>query len=310
VPLDEAGQRARYAPPMAARPASVVVPAYNEADHIERLLHSLADAANSIPLQVIVVCNGCTDATESIARSFKDVEVVVSDQAAKHVALNMGDNIAGDAFPRLYADADVLIEADSVHRLIEALSCDQVRAVGPRVVYDLARCPWMVQAYIRTAERLPFNEFWHSSHLQGRGVYGTNRAGRSKFDRFPALRSDDGFFDLMFDEVERVVVDDAVVRIACPDTTAALLRNQTRVIAGYDELIAWMEVHHPERQSVFLGEQGKGWKDLHLWLQSRFARELVNGTAATDAVGYASIECLSRANSLLHRTLGRQINWR
>lgn len=290
--------------------ASVVIPACNEEAHIGDLLRSLAAAAASRPIKVVVVCNGCTDRTESIARSFDGVDVLVLDSAAKHVALDAGDDAAGDAFPRFYADADIRIDARSVGALLDALATDEPKAAGPKIRYDLSQSPWVVASFFRTAERLPFNEFWQASHLQGRGIYGSNRAGRARFERFPAIRSDDGFFDMIFDDDERVIVEDAVVDVRCPTSVAQLLRNETRVVEGHRELVAWMHANLPGRPTGFEGEEGRGWLDVGLWRRSAFLRGLRDWPTLLDGVGYAAIAGLTHGSALIQRSLGYEIRWR
>jgi Glycosyl transferase family 2 len=290
--------------------ASVVIPAHDEAEHIGALLQSLLSASRSRPLRIVVVCNGCTDATEAIARSFDGVEVFAMPAPAKHAALNAGDDAAADVFPRLYVDGDLRIDPASLCELVAALETDAPKAVGPSTRYDLARSPWLVRAFLRTTERLPFNEFWHASHLQGRGLYGMNRAGRERFDRFPAIRSDDGFVDLHFDDDERAVLTTASAEVACPTTVGELIRNQTRVVEGNRELIAWMQAHRPDRPLRFEGDTNKGWVDAGLWWHSAFVQGLRRGTGLLDAIGYVLVETLSRCNALVHRSLGNEIRWR
>ncbi len=295
---------------MRAPSASVVIPAHNEAEHLGALLGSLESASTRCPLRVVVVCNGCTDATEEVARSFEGVVVVASEVPSKHAALNAGDDVAGDVFPRLYVDADVRIDPRSVCELVAALDTDRKAAAGPSTRYDLAQSPWLVRAFVRTSERLPFNEFWHAAHLQGRGCYGVSRAGRASFDRFPAIRSDDGFVDLLFDDEDRSVLTSAFAELPCPTSTVELLRNQTRVVEGYRELLDWMQVHRPDRQRRFVGDAQKGWRDAGLWRRSAFVQGLAHGTGALDAVGYVFVEAMARSNAWLHWTLGREVAWR
>ncbi|MDQ1577463.1 MAG: hypothetical protein QOE21_150, partial [Microbacteriaceae bacterium] len=87
---------------------SVIIPAHNEASVIERTLRPLADVANRGQLEVVVVCNGCTDETAELARNFTGVTVVEIDEASKSLALNVGDE-AATVWPRMYLDADVEI---------------------------------------------------------------------------------------------------------------------------------------------------------------------------------------------------------
>jgi glycosyltransferase involved in cell wall biosynthesis len=290
--------------------ASVVIPVHNEERHIRQLLESLQTASRSRPLSIVVVCNGCTDASEQIARTFDGVTVLVSDVPAKYAALNAGDEAANDVFPRLYVDGDIRIDPSSVCELLGALDDPGPMAVGPETRYDLTKSPWIVRAFFRTSERLPFNEYWQASHLAGRGVYGTNRAGREKFGSFPAIGSDDGFFDLQFDDSERVVLPRSTVELPCPRSTGELLRRQSRIVDGYHEFVEWAGAHHPDRQLRLEGTDGRGWLDLGLWRRSAFARGLRRGSGVLDAVGYGVVETLARLNVFLRRTLGVEIPWR
>ena len=261
---------------MRSERASIVIPACNEEEHLGGLLDSLVAAAGAAPaLDRRRVHALGTDRTEDVARAFSGVEVLVSEVAAKHAALNAGDDRAGDAFPRFYADGDIRIDLESMVRLLAALDVEAPRAGGSRVHYDLSHSPWLAGAFVRTNERLPFHEHWHATRLQGRGIYGTNRAGRARFDRFPAIRSDDGFFDLFFDDDERVVVDDASVTVSCPTERRSAPRNQTRVAEGFQELGAWSRaLNHPGGASRFEGADGKGWRDADLWRHSAFVAGL------------------------------------
>src|SRR6266853_6912404 len=91
---------------------SVVVPAHNERSVISRTMKTMTAGALPGELEVIVVCNGCTDDTAAIAANFgSPVRVIATKLVGKTVALNLGDK-AATAFPRVYADADVHITID------------------------------------------------------------------------------------------------------------------------------------------------------------------------------------------------------
>ena len=93
---------------------SVIIPAQNEARSIGRGLASLLDGLVDDELQIVVVCNGCTDDTAEIARRFgPPVEVVETPVASKSAALRRGEEIA-TGFPRFYVDADVELPLESL----------------------------------------------------------------------------------------------------------------------------------------------------------------------------------------------------
>ena len=82
------------------RLASVVVPACQEEATIERCLEALLCDARPGELDVVVVCNGCSDATAALARGVgarlgHRVDVLELDAASKAAALRAGDSAAG-----------------------------------------------------------------------------------------------------------------------------------------------------------------------------------------------------------------------
>ena len=56
--------------------ASVVIPAHDEAQVIGRTLRGVLDRTAAGRLEVVVVCNGCTDDTAEVARRFAGVRVI------------------------------------------------------------------------------------------------------------------------------------------------------------------------------------------------------------------------------------------
>ena len=120
-------------------PLSVIIPAHNEAAVIERCLRSLQAGAGRRPVQIVVVCNGCSDDTAAIARRVAPQAVVVdSPVASKHAALNLGDEIA-DHFPRCYVDADVVVSPGALDLVADALTGGSAVAAAPRPLFDLSR---------------------------------------------------------------------------------------------------------------------------------------------------------------------------
>src|SRR5260370_7459735 len=72
-------------------------------------------------MDIIVVANGCADATAEVAASFGPaVRVLTLPVACKHEALAAGDRAAA-GFPRIYVDADVELRLHDVRALAAAL---------------------------------------------------------------------------------------------------------------------------------------------------------------------------------------------
>jgi glycosyltransferase involved in cell wall biosynthesis len=294
--------------------ASVIVCAFNEEDHIGQLLEALTGDAGGIECKIIVVCNGCQDRTPDIARSFPGVIVEEIADASKHQALNVGDRLAGDVFPRLYADADITIDQQSITRLLQSLNVRRARAVAPSIYYRTTGKPWLVRSYYSTWPRIPNNADWASRHIAGRGVYGTNREGRTRFTDFPPLRADDYFFDLLFDESERITVDRAMAGITVPNSTRQLLRSLTRVRYGNLELKRWFAAYRPDQPIRDL--RGEGTRHTRLrrlastWLSSPLLAETLSATMFSYLLGYIIVEASARINIMCYRLTRRDVPWR
>jgi hypothetical protein len=187
---------------------SVAIPAHNEAAVIGRCLDALLDGLEPGELEVVLVCNGCTDDTADIVRSkWPSVRVIEITEASKPAALRMADEILV-TFPRIYLDADVSLPGTSARRLIEALRSGSSIAARPRSIWDDSRSDAFVRSYYRGLTRVQSGR----SSLWG-GVYGLSEKGRSRFSVFPDLIADDLFVDQQFSpsEIDMVDVDKPAV---------------------------------------------------------------------------------------------------
>ena len=219
------------------RPA-VIVPAHDEAATIAACLASVAAEGD---FDVVVVCNGCTDATAAVARSaVPRVRVVELPEAGKAAALNVGDReVAG--FPRVYVDADVVFAPGALRALIAAID-DGATAAAPCATVDTSGSCRAVRSYYAIWRRLGVVE----TGLCGSGVYALSASGRARFDDFPDLIADDLFVDQRFALDERVRVTPGVT-YAAPATLRALISRKTRVFAGNRQLARRGPTCHPDR---------------------------------------------------------------
>ena len=120
------------------RPVSVIIPAHNEARVIDRCLRSMHRGSVTGELEIIVVCNGCSDETAAVAgRSVPGVRVVDLEHASKSAALNAGDAIA-TRFPRFYVDADVEVAIEAIRATAAELSAARALCAAPRPKFELA----------------------------------------------------------------------------------------------------------------------------------------------------------------------------
>ena len=211
---------------------SVIVPARNESAVIARTLKTMIDGALQGELEVIVVCNGCSDDTAEIARRIGlPVRVIETESAGKSHALNLGDQ-AARSFPRIYVDADVIIPIGGVRILARHLSRDGILAAAPTPDIDLTGCSWWVRAFYDIRALLPSSR----EGIGGSGVYALSRAGRRRFERFPRITADDGYVRLHFKSHERATLATARSKVFAPRTIKDLIATKTRAHYGSFEL--------------------------------------------------------------------------
>jgi hypothetical protein len=198
---------------------SVVIPAHNEESVIGRCLGALTEGTAPGTLDVVVVCNGCTDDTARVARSVAAfVTVVEIREPSKVRALTVGDATAG-GFPRLYLDADVVLPGVSAVAVLRELTRDGVLAARAPVSYDTARCSPLVRRYYAARALVP----GLLCRLWGAGVYGLSEQGRARFGAWPDHVADDLFVDSLFTDEEIVIVETAPVVVSPPRTPQSLL---------------------------------------------------------------------------------------
>ena len=207
---------------------SVVVPAYNEAQALRRLLPELCRDAEGL-FEVFVVANGCTDGSAAVAREAcagPGGRVLETPVANKHRAMRLADEAAGPhAFPRFYVDADVEITARDLLLLAEALDDGALLAVAPERRIPDQGCPWTVRWFHEVWLRLPAIR----AGLFGRGVIGVSAEGHARLAALPELMGDDLAASLAFAAHERAVVPGARSVVHPPRTYRDLIRRRTRV---------------------------------------------------------------------------------
>jgi len=232
---DQVADHGRHdAAPECVPPISVVVPVHNEALILRRFLTALISGAAPHELDVIVVCNGCTDGSAEVARSIgPPVRVLEIPQASKIDALNAGDE-AAEALPRVYLDADVDVNVEAVRRVAEVLRSGQALVAAPTLTVDLRDSGWLVRAYYAVWLCLP----WVRDDIVGSGFYAVSAAGRQRFDRFPDVLGDDLWVSALFERHERRSVRDVTFTIRPPRTVRQLVRRRARAIHGNEEVRA------------------------------------------------------------------------
>lgn len=206
---------------------AVVIPAHNEEASILRTLRPLADLAASGRIEVIVVPNGCSDATASVAATMSGVQVQEIAIGSKASALNEGDRRA-TAWPRIYLDADIELSGESVLKVLDELTDSPWLAGRPSFVWVTDEASAAVRAFYRARGR--FTGF--SEHLWGAGVYALTHAGHDRLGEFPDVTGDDLYVDSLFEASEIVIVACPPARVRVPTDARSLLRTLRRVYRG------------------------------------------------------------------------------
>lgn len=231
---------AEYEPGESFPSGSIIIPAHNEASVMTATLTALAPIIGSV--EIVVVCNGCTDDTASVARRVAGVRVLELATPSKTAALNAGDQ-AASRWPRLYLDADIEISPVAVRILFERLGRGDILAARPASRSDLTGATWPVRAFSRARLRMPET----NRSLWGAGAYAVTEAGHDRFGSFPDVTADDLFVDLQFAAGEKTVAVTPPVRVRTPRNTASLIAVLRRTYRGQAEIRRSAGlVRHPE----------------------------------------------------------------
>lgn len=210
---------------------SVIIPAHNEENVIGETLKEIFPGVISGELNVIVVCNGCTDNTVKVVSSFGSlIKIIETPFPSKSNALNLGDEVA-KCFPRIYQDADVVLTLSAIRELASALEDGKYFAAAPKMKMDLRNASLLVRSYYEIWQSLPYVK----EGMIGTGVYALSEAGRRRFDRFPQIIADDGYIRALFKSHERILVDSCYSLVRAPATLEGLLKIKTRSrLGGYE----------------------------------------------------------------------------
>lgn len=199
---------------------------------IRRLLDGITAEAYGEEFEIVIGCNGCSDETAEVCRTYRYPTIVCeTNEASKVAGLNLADQHA-KFYPRLYLDADIQVDTSTVRRVVELLDDKTALAAAPRMDVDLKQSSWMVKAFYKVWLQLPY----HQRGMIGSGFYALSHEGRKKFGAFPPIIADDGFVRAQFSDSERQTLDSCAFRITAPTNLWDLIRVKTRARLGLWEL--------------------------------------------------------------------------
>lgn len=208
--------------------ASVVIPAHNEAATIGRRLAYLYQGVCDHELEVLVVCNGCSDDTAVRAReAATDARVLEVACPSRAEARRIGD-ASSAVFPRVHLDADVVLAGGDLRRLVAPVRAGTVLAAAPRRVLVTQRSSLLVRWYYDVWEHLPRV----TEGLFGRGAVALSAEAQDRVDALPDLVGDDVAVSDAFSDDERMVVQGAEVHVLAPRHLSDLVRHRVQVVVG------------------------------------------------------------------------------
>lgn len=241
------------------------MPAHNEEAVIDRCLASLLAQVFPGRIQVLVVANGCSEATASVANAWipwfcKNGHVLGVAQLAhanKIEALNRGDELALGRH-RLYLDADIVLSRYALAEMLREFEERGVSLCAPICELERPRS-WVTRCYAAVWKSLPY----FKNGIIGCGVYAVSEAGRRRWGQFPALIADDKYVRLLFGDSERSITASASFTVRLPEGFVELSNVRARWSAGNRELAA----KHPEMVRADSRCYGESilWALLHPW---------------------------------------------
>ena len=203
---------------------SVIIPVHNESAILARCVNSLAADARSGEVEVLFVCNGCTDDSERVLKELAPwARVLVSPDRGKPQALNYADAHARGA-ERHYIDADVSISPGAITEVSAQMATRGLLAASPRIDIDVRGASWSVRNYMSTWQQSPY----FTKGLLGAGYYAISAKGRARFGTFPLIKADDHFVYSLFQAHERGIVESARFSPLWPQNFADLWRVEVR----------------------------------------------------------------------------------
>lgn len=216
---------------------TVIIAAFNEEKYIkEKLINALELDYPSDKLEVILVSDGSTDSTLSLARTITNSNLIIIEQnrSGKATALNAAITKAGGELI-LFTDANVFFERSVLKQMIPVLADPQVGAVTGKVnLVELQSTEPLGEGVYMRYER--FIQKYESLFA---GVIGTDGgmflAKRDLIHTIPADIILDDFYIVMriILSGKRVIYEESAKAIEyVPASVAQEFKRKTRIAAG------------------------------------------------------------------------------
>jgi glycosyltransferase involved in cell wall biosynthesis len=223
---------------MSSGVCTIVVPAHNEEAVIERLLDALRGQLTDHLLDIVVVCNGCTDRTSDIVRAHAAddprIRLIELAEGSKTAAIRAGFAAAPQTAAMVaVVDADVVLSADAIEGLAKALDSRLPLIAAPMIDVDLTGCSRSVRRYYAVWMSEPYV----AAGVIGAGVYAVNPAGFERIVAMPDVLGDDAWARARFARAERVT-SAGTFTVYPARTLRPHVRRRARIVLGNRQLAA------------------------------------------------------------------------
>jgi len=225
--------------------ATILIPAHNEASVIGRTLLHLATGPARDEFKIVVIANGCSDATAMKARSVLPHAVVLETAIpGKCSALNYGLSEAVPGRPVICLDADIDVTLEALRALIAPLEAGNTLAACGRMDVHTSDSHALVRAYYNGWKTNPYFD-------RGKfgGLFAVSPRGVSRVFPLPDITADDEFVRRSFAFGEVAFVTDCRFTVRAPKTLRSLACVRRRSLRGAREVTS-LGFRSPERGSA------------------------------------------------------------
>lgn len=208
--------------------ATILIPAHDEEAVIGRTLWFLSRGLPLDEVEVIVIANGCTDATAACARAvLPQARVIETDEAGKCNALNLGYAARTRLGPVVCLDADLDATSDSVKALIAPLLTGAAQAACGQMDVKTTHASAGVRLFYRGWRANPY-------FSQGKfgGLFALSAQTAAQVFPLPRITADDEFIRRSLAAGEIAFVPTCSFTARAPATLRDLVKVRRRSIRG------------------------------------------------------------------------------
>lgn len=211
--------------------ATILIPAYNEANVITRTLRDLTRNMNTDDFQIIVIANACVDDTAQMARmAYPKALIIETPKGGKTNAMNLG--FAKAQSPVIVClDADLSVSAAHVDALITPIHDGQAQGACGRMRVDLTGCSRAVNAFYKIWQMNPYFD-----NGKFGGLWALGPTATARIFPLPQVIADDEYVSRSLGPSERVYVPSCTFDVRAPRTIASLIKIRRRIRRGTRQL--------------------------------------------------------------------------